>query len=74
MGHSQLLDHFFEEQHHKWKKRAHEIYKSTCKEYGIHPNLDQTRKNHIDPEETLPGAEKDPTRKQKSPAKKRGFF
>ena len=61
MGHSQLLDHFFEEQHHKWKKKAHEIYKSTCKEYGIHPNLKKNIKNK--PNDSIPSAEKDPTRK-----------
>ncbi len=65
MGHSQLLDHFFEEQHHKWKKRAHEIYKNTCKEYGVHPNLNKTSKNPDlnKTDRSVPSAEKDPSRK-----------
>lgn len=59
MGHSQILDHFFEEQHHKWKKRAHDVYERACKEYGIRSDTPKgVRKSG--PEKTnLPSNEQD---------------
>lgn len=58
MGHSQILDHFFEEQHHKWKKRAHEVYEKACKDYGIRQDPVKGVKKK-DPERTdLPANER----------------
>lgn len=43
---SKILKSFFEEQHHKWRKRTHTLYQTVCGNLSHHSGYSEWLKHH----------------------------